>query len=656
MRFRQIHLDFHNHGSVKIGERFSKRQFQEMLQLGHVNSINVFAKCFHGWAYYDTEKFDKHPGLEFDLLGEMIDAAHEIGVKTPVYINVGLSENLALRHPEWLARDENDDMLYDHGFMQPGLHTFCFNSPYLEHILQLTEEVVANYEADGLFLDIVFPKACYCHNCRAQLLAEGRDPLNKTDIMDLAERVYANYTKQLNNRVWMIKPDLDIFHNSGIRAGRRDMIAMNNHLEVESLPSGGWGYDYFPISARYFQQMDKRLVGMTGRFHMNWGEFGGYKHTNAIRFEAALCLAHGTLCSVGDHLHPDGIMDPIVYKMVGSAYREVEAKEPWCTDVKNVADVAILSLESTGPEHARMGLSDTGAYRILQEGNILFDIVDLESDFSLYKVIILPDRVRITDKLGDKLQLYVKQGGRIFATGESGLNVAGNAFVLDLGVEWVGVNPFRPDFYKPNEPLPSFGEGSFVFYSQGQKVILKGGTELGHREDPYFNRSVHAYYFTHTPNSRNNAGPGLIESTTGIYLAWDAFEDYAEHGSLFVKEVILFALDRLLGDRKTLSTNLPAQGVVSVQHQEKESRYINHLLYAFPVKRGKDKEVIEDITPLYQIDVKLQLSETIRRIYTVPQQQELAFSQNGTFIQYQVPVIDCHQMIAIEYDNHELEG
>ncbi|BBH23540.1 hypothetical protein Back11_48850 [Paenibacillus baekrokdamisoli] len=650
MRFRQIHLDFHNHGSVKIGERFSKHQFQEMLRLGHVDSINLFAKCFHGWAYYDTEKFDKHPGLTFDLLGEMIEAAHEIGVKTPVYINVGLSENLALKHPEWLARDENEKTFYDVGFKEPGLHTFCFNSPYLEHILQLTEEVVAKYDADGLFLDIVYPKACYCHICRAQLLEEGKDPFNKADNMELAERVYANYTKQLNERVWMIKPNLDIFHNSGIRAGRRDMIAMNNHLEVESLPSGGWGYDYFPISARYFQQMNKRLVGMTGRFHMNWGEFGGYKHTNAIRFESALCLAHGTLCSVGDHLHPDGMMDPIVYKMVGEAYREVEAKEPWCMDVENVADVAILSLESTAPEHARMGLSDTGAYRILQEGNILFNIVDLESDFSSYKVIILPDRVRITETLGDKLRIYVQQGGRIFATGESGLNVTGDAFALDLGVEWVSVNPFRPDFYKPNEPLPSFGEGSFVFYSQGQKVSLKGGTELGYREDPYFNRSLHAYYFTHTPNSRNNAGPGLIESGNGIYLAWDAFEDYAENGSLFVKEVVLFALNRLLGDQKILSTNLPAQGVVSVQHQKKESRYINHLLYAFPVKRGKDKEVIEDITPLYQIDVKLQLSETVRRVYTVPQQEELAFSQTGNSIQYQVPVIDCHQMIAIEYD------
>ncbi|MBP1992090.1 alpha-amylase family protein [Paenibacillus eucommiae] len=649
MRFRQIHLDFHNHGSVAIGERFSKGQFQEMLRLGNVDSITIFAKCFHGWAYYDTQKFEKHPGLKFDLLREMIDAAHEIGVKTPVYLNVGLSEHLVNVHGDWLNRDENDLTTWDPGFLQPGLHVFCFNTPYLERIVQQIEEVAAGYDADGIFLDIVYPKACYCHYCRTTLLQEGKDPRDKKAVMELAERVYANYTKQVNERVRAIKPELGVFHNSGIHCGRRDIAAMDSHLEVESLPSGGWGYDYFPMSARYLQQLGKELLGMTGRFQMNWGEFGGYKHENAFRFEMALCLAHGTKCSVGDHLHPDGIMDPIVYKMVGRAFREVEAKEPWCSQVENVADVAILAVEGLARYSERMGASDTGAYRILQEGNILFNIIDLETDFSLYKVIILPDQVRITSSLAELLERYLQNGGKVLATGESGLNEAGDGFALDLGVEWKGVNSFKPDYYKPHTPLPILGEGSFVFYTQGQKIALNGGTELGNREDPYFNRDLNAYYFTHTPNSRNDGGPGMVESPNGIYLAWNVFEDYRENGSLQVRETVMMAIDRLLGDRKTLSTSLPAQGVVSLQHQKHEARYVNHLLYAFPVKRGKQMEIIEDITPIYQIDVTLRLPETVNRVYTVPQMEELAFEQEGQTVSYQVPVIDCHQMVGIDY-------
>jgi hypothetical protein len=46
---RQVHLDFHTSEFIPgIGEKFDKKQFQEALKLGHVNQINIFAKCHHG--------------------------------------------------------------------------------------------------------------------------------------------------------------------------------------------------------------------------------------------------------------------------------------------------------------------------------------------------------------------------------------------------------------------------------------------------------------------------------------------------------------------------------------------------------------------------------------------------------------------------------
>ena len=81
---RQIHLDFHTSEHIPdIGERFSKEQWQEALQAGHVNGINIFAKGHHGWSYYPTEVGQMHPHLDFDLLGAQIEACHEIGVECP---------------------------------------------------------------------------------------------------------------------------------------------------------------------------------------------------------------------------------------------------------------------------------------------------------------------------------------------------------------------------------------------------------------------------------------------------------------------------------------------------------------------------------------------------------------------------------------------
>ncbi len=93
LAFRQIHLDFHTSEKIgDIGTNFDKTQFQDMLKLGHVNSITVFSKCHHGWAYHPSTANEIHPELEFDLLKAQIDAAHEIGVRTPVYLSAGLDQ------------------------------------------------------------------------------------------------------------------------------------------------------------------------------------------------------------------------------------------------------------------------------------------------------------------------------------------------------------------------------------------------------------------------------------------------------------------------------------------------------------------------------------------------------------------------------------
>jgi hypothetical protein len=52
--FRQVHLDFHTHGSITgIGKDFDPQKFAETL----VNSINLFARCHHGYNYYYNQKF-----------------------------------------------------------------------------------------------------------------------------------------------------------------------------------------------------------------------------------------------------------------------------------------------------------------------------------------------------------------------------------------------------------------------------------------------------------------------------------------------------------------------------------------------------------------------------------------------------------------------
>ncbi len=56
LRFRQIHLDFHTSEYIGgVGSQFAPENFVTILEKARVNSITCFARCHHGWIYYDTK-------------------------------------------------------------------------------------------------------------------------------------------------------------------------------------------------------------------------------------------------------------------------------------------------------------------------------------------------------------------------------------------------------------------------------------------------------------------------------------------------------------------------------------------------------------------------------------------------------------------------
>ena len=657
MRFRQVHLDFHNSEAIKnIGDAFDEKQFREALIKGHIDSITLFSKCHHGYAYHPSKANEMHPGLKFDLLGAQIKAAHSIGIKTPVYLSAGIDEKYAKKHRDCVVRRKDESTLWAPDFMTAGYHKLCMNTPYLDYLLAQIKEVLENYDADGIFLDIAGVQPCYCQYCVNRLIKEGKDPSDEAAVLELAEGVYANYTKRVRETVDSVREGLPLFHNGGhIRHGRRDIVFANTHLELESLPTGGWGYDHFPVSAAYARTLGIEYLGMTGKFHTSWGEFGGFKHPNALRYEASLSLASGAACSVGDQLHPNGRMDMATYELIGRAYKELEEKEEYAKDAVSIADIGVLSTEavdnyyrsksfSTGIS-TKIGKSNTGCARILLEGKYLFNYIDTEEDFSKYKVIILPDKIVSDDYIAGKLKKYAENGGRILASGVSGTGQTGD-FIIDLGCEFDGENEFCPSYIRPGFELKNIANSAFVIYSKGYKIKDVTGTVLCRSENPYFNRTAeHFCSHQHTPNDPGDTHPIAVMGKDGVYIGYNIFEEYAIKGSLITKETVCGLIDMLLTD-KTVITDLPAQGIVQMSQQD--GKYIVHLLYASPVKRGEGTEVIEDIVPIYNTALSVKTPQKPKRVYLVPQNIDVGFEYVNGRVKFNIEKFECHQMIAID--------
>ena len=657
---RQVHLDFHTTESIDgIGSRFDKKQFQSCLKKGHVNSITVFAKCHHGWAYFPSEANEMHPGLHgFDLLSAQLEACKEIGVQAPIYISAGFDQKYLVEHPEHLlvwpwgepplqigVEEDGHKYIAD----KPGFRVICFNTPYLEVLKKQVEEVVRKFDPIGIFLDIVGPRLCFCQNCRKDVIAMGLDPEVPENYWPVADAVYKKYYTTINEAARAIKPDVRIFHNGGhIACGQRERAHANTHLELESLPTGGWGYDHFPKSAKYVKNLDMDYLGMTGKFHGTWGEFGGFKHPNALKYEVALSLANGAKCSIGDQMHPYGFLDDATYELIGAAYAEAEKVEEYCYDIDVIAQIGILEKECFVRTNSQGTPGDTGANRMMLEGKYLYENIDTECDFSKYKLIILPDSIPVTGELKEKLLCYVKNGGKVLCSGSSG--VEDGKFIFDLGVKYIGKSTVNPSYFRPDYEAVGLSKTSYIMYSEKYDVELDGGKVLGYVRNSFFNRAPeHFCSHRHTPFTMDDACPGVIIGKDGGYIAWEVFGEYAEVGSIVLKDMVSKVIDEILGEDKILKTNLPAGAVVTLNEQKADSRYVLHALYAAPVVRGKSTQIIEDLVPLHNSEFEVKLDKKIKNVKLVPQNKKLKFKQKNGIVKFKIDEFSCSQIVVLEY-------
>jgi hypothetical protein len=673
LRFRQVHLDFHTHGAIKpIARRFTRAGFQAALRAGHVDSVTVFSKCHHGWSYHPTEVGRIHPGLDFDLLGEQIAAAHEIGVRAPIYISTGYDD-------VYLAERGGGDALVPlkappHPATEAGYRRICYNSPYVDYLCRQVDEVFARYDVDGLFFDITNVQSCYCRRCVPDMLARGLDPENPAQAKRFSVEMRERYFETVNAAARRHDPDVSIFHNSGhVSRGDRRTIAFNTHLELESLPTANWGYDHFPVSAKYAGTLPCDYLGMTGKFHTVWGEFGGFKHDNALRYECAAMQAYGARCSIGDQLHPEGEMNAETYRKIGLAYAEVEAREPWCVGARADADIAILSTEAAAlgvrelDAHLadRNNAPDTGAARILLERQIMFEILDTEADFARYRLLILPDVIRLEARLADKLRAYLATGGKLILSGASGLDLEGRAFALPLG-DYHGRTCTDMDFLNASRPLLALDTERrlvrcpFVINGDTHQVVPAPGAEtLAELWHSAFNRTIaHFCGHQHAPEQRRSEFPGAFLNAEGniAYIGAEIFAQYHHRGQMLYRDFVALVIERLLGDLGKVRAALPSGGRVSLMRQDAQKRHVLHLLYAVPMQRAEHAfprwgihktQVIEDIVPLFDVACSVRIDRAVARVRLAPSGDVLPHSVSNGWIRFTVPRVECHQMIEL---------
>ncbi len=650
--FRQIHLDFHTSELIAgIGSRFDPAAFARTLQEARVNSITCFSKCHHGMIYHDTRFEARHPFLERNLLAEQIEACHAAGIRIPIYISVGLDEFVAARHPEWIELGV-DGKRRGATPLQAGWKKLCFNTPYMDYVWEQTREVLDMFAVDGLFFDIISQGQCCCRWCMAGMHEAGVDPESEEERKAYARCILDGMKLDFTARIREQNATCDVFWNSGhVDPTFRPVLGAYSHLELESLPSGGWGYDHFPITVRYARNLGLDHVGMTGKFHKTWAGFGEYKNQAALEYECFTSLAEGSKCSIGDQLPPSGQLDAGTYELVGAVYRQVEAKEPWCTGAEAVTEIAIYNPEALGVHDGRVDSAAGGAYRMLLETHHQFDVVDEMMDWSRYRVLILADKIRLSPQLLAKVRAYLAAGGKVVASHCSGLAADRDEFVLtELGVRYEGEARHSPDYVVPRAAIAGgILPGQHVMYERGVEVSLEGPDPevLADVWHPYFDRTYeHFCSHRHTPPEKAAGLPAAVATENTLYFAHPLFASFMRHGLRVYKQLFLNALDRWLTDPLVRST-APTTAHITVTRQAEPARTIVHVLHYVPEQRYRETPTIEDVLPLYNVTLSVRTPAPPAGVSLAPEGTDLPFTYRDGRIVVTVPEVIGHAMVVL---------
>lgn len=659
LRFRQIHLDFHTSEHIPmVGVNFDAEEFAKTLYEAKVNSITCFARCHHGWLYYDSKNMPEaiHPNLKNrNLLKEQIEACHKYDIKVPVYTTVQWDDMLSKKHYDWLVLNENGGPFKQKTFQAGFYRHFCLNTPYVDYLKAHIEDLFESLgnPLDGLFLDILNLQPCACPRCVTEMVEMGIDAENEEERYKFAVLVMDRFKRDITQFIHNIQPDCPVFYNAGhIGVRHKNALDTFTHLEIESLPGGYWGYDHFPATARYTRTLGLDFMGMTGKFHTDWGDFSSFRDQPALEYECFRSLAYTGKCSIGDQLSPDGKISAPVYDLIGKVYSQVEQKEPWCEEARPVNEAAVFLPEEYRSVGSELTTTDLiGAVRMLTELGIQFDVIDSQSDLSNYRLLILPDNIIVDKTFEAVLSDFVERGGSIIASYRSGMKPDGSNFVDLMGIEKIGEAPYSPDFIlAEGEIAKGLYNTEYVMYLKGMQVDLKKGSqELIKTNIPYFNRTwEHFCSHKHTPSSGKYGYPGVVRNGNVIYFSHPIFAQYRENAPRWVKVLVANGIDMLL-DKRIIRHNGPSSLEVNLNEQQHKDRYVLHLLHYIPERKTETMDIVADVIPIYNTEFAVNVDKEVTDIKLVPQNRSVEFTRDGDVIRFTVDEIRGHQMVELSY-------
>jgi hypothetical protein len=497
---------------------------------------------------------------------------------------------------------------------------------------------------------------CYCEHCRRLF---GRDiPLsdddpNWVDYVRWYKERFDAFFRTVPAAIHEANPDVEICHNwlYSIRLPESAPPEVDRLIGDSQVSSAAAA-----MHCRYWAGTGMPFDYMVGRFAHGLGDWSSAP-PDRLKAIAATSVANGGGFYIIDRQFPDGSLDESAYEALTDAFGFVHERADAVRGAKHVPETAVLHALTTvnGADGRRFSLFDDriamtsgfrGAAHLLSAHGRHFTALNedrLAEAVSDYRLVIAPEQQELPAGLIEKLDAYVRTGGRLLITqsdaddgvDEGLLGLAGLGFREFTALKYGYVGADRPVILRGRfaKADATDAEGLHPYLSPwGAEDPSKS---FGHGVAPPAGRADFAAV------TLRRLGEGEV-----VYVAAPAFRSYFEYPSHLVAGLLLGLMDRLLPDP---IARLQAPPHVEMVLTRREDDLLVHVVN----HSGKDLMSKAEVpvafhTPeVRDVGLEIKVGAQDARVLATPSGEELPVTARGEYAAVSIPRLRTMESVCV---------
>ena len=610
----------------------------------------------------------RNPYLKGDLTDEVVKKLHEKGIKVTGRFDFSkVDETIAGKKPEWLYVGTDGKNVNYYG----KVHT-CVNGGYQqEYCFEILKEAITTYPLDAIFFNMggyqtsdysqVDHGICQCESCKKRfrdstgftlpVRPDMEDPIyreyrafQRSTSEDLFKRI-KTFTKNLN-------PNLVLVHEAG------EVIRSESGTGYTS--GRDWNY--------HATENVKRVLGSykdkTPSDSYNYLIGMDLRHTATSPNIGKIYMAEQMLNGASPGIYFMGRIenqyDRVFLPTLKELFEFHKTNEKLFTNIQSLSKIGLV-----------MGSTQEyrGIMKLLIEEHIMYDLirqsslgsVDAPHKLEYYDALILGNVSDMDDNFITLIDNYVKNGGKLLATGFPGINDGIGNPLNKIRLKSLGVMPdyemfpsTQSTYLKVSDSDRSaLGQNEFkdftliMMYSGFLKCKASGSAETYLKLLPHTRQGPPERVFF--SDSDVTELPGIVANSYGngraVLIPWQIGSQYSWKGNNAHRALFIASMKNLLKVESPLVTNAsPLIEMTHIGNRNGAFEWIGMVNHS-----GQLGDAFREPVPIYNTNIRFKPVKPVTAIKLMRSGEGLKFSQNNGWVECVVPQINDFEMMLCLY-------